>query len=601
MDSKHKALLMHHRPFLARNIVWSSPLVDQLKAQGLLTDFMLKDIEACTSREDKVKKFIDVLPLKGMHSFNKFLDILQTSGHVFIADFLREDEEFQKLFDVQDMYKQLPFVRRAFNETERKQIETYMSERIEAQVLKLLWKRDTREKDKALEAKQLQIEQAYEYEEQFKVKADTIAKLEQEVHAALDDKTELKAKLAALSAAHREMEKKHKETLAIQMKYNLANDNAVQRANERIAMLESVLRAVKTKLDNALKLYKEKNEQVSGSDVEDDKKEMQKAQGEYFFMSEDVDLFVRKFKSLTEVKKLYDKLLEERDYILIHFGWDITQNNKKAAGVKFDQNQEPSLIDAYKSFAVRNEENIQQMRSEIEKYGGMLQENKTKLDDITKEKEDRSKKFALGTSTWQSAIMNVMRKQLQDVKTDMRKKESLMSMQEEEMNKLKNKISELESQPAAKEQASSGNARDATDGLASALSTDSLDRINVETPKPIRGRNLPPLKSSYQNNHHKPSASGNMSPRQSLVKPTRPAPAVMARHLLPEQTGNMVTYPMGPITTQMNPQTRNLGMKPPQMGSVLGDLKAMNKHHNKTFHDEGRSGLRRSNNNLTIK
>ena len=50
MDTRHKHLLQQHRVFLARNIVWSESLVEQLRAQGLLSDYMVKDIEVRQSR-----------------------------------------------------------------------------------------------------------------------------------------------------------------------------------------------------------------------------------------------------------------------------------------------------------------------------------------------------------------------------------------------------------------------------------------------------------------------------------------------------------------------------------------------------------------------
>ncbi|GFR77962.1 hypothetical protein ElyMa_002249900 [Elysia marginata] len=45
MDSKSKGLLLYHKPFLVKNIVWSPQLGSMLKAQNLITESMLLDIE----------------------------------------------------------------------------------------------------------------------------------------------------------------------------------------------------------------------------------------------------------------------------------------------------------------------------------------------------------------------------------------------------------------------------------------------------------------------------------------------------------------------------------------------------------------------------
>jgi hypothetical protein len=55
----------------------------------------------------------------------------------------------------------------------------------------------------------------------------------------------------------------------------------------------------------------------------------------------------------------------------------------------------------------------------------------------------QKKKFTLGTNVWQSAIMNVMRNQLQDLKRDIRLKESRIQFCESETTRLKNTIVDL--------------------------------------------------------------------------------------------------------------------------------------------------------------
>ncbi|RUS80147.1 hypothetical protein EGW08_012104 [Elysia chlorotica] len=537
--------------------------------------------KACESREQKIVTLIDVIPLRGKDSFPKFLDVLHTSGHVFIADFLREDEENQKMFDAKDMYRCLPFVKRAFNENEKKQIEDYMQEKA-----------------------------------QFKEKADVIYKLETEISASVEDREELKAKLSALSAAHRDMEHKHKESLAVQMRYNQANDNAVRRAEQRLAAQESCLRSIKAKLDDCVKVDSRRTlGKVTFDDVKNDQdvQDIDKVNNEFVYLLEDVDLFIRKFKNLLEVRQDYEKLLEERDYILIHFGFKNDVDSNFRNGRKQGGHEEPSLVEAYKSFAVRNEENINQMKKEIEMYGGMLEENKARMEDMARERESKDKKMAIGASAWQSAIMNVMRKQLQDLKADSRKKETVLHMRDEETAKLKAKIADLEAQLHRRKNDAlsvfNSLNQDAVDkaGMTSTHTPDSVELITADTPKPSKVRNLPPLKTTTlplpNKSAHSPrnGVGGSVALHQiSLVKPRAP-PAVIAqsRNFNPDPARNSavtssLVYPMGPITTQLRPETRQ--NKPVQMGSVLGDLKAMNKHQGRggLMGDEMRSGFRRS-------
>ena len=63
---------------------------------------------------------------------------------------------------------------------------------------------------------------------------------------------------------------------------------------------------------------------------------MIKAQGDFFFLNEDVDFFIRKFRSLVEIKNEHEKLKEERDYILIQFGVDMDVVHSKKTSLDFN-------------------------------------------------------------------------------------------------------------------------------------------------------------------------------------------------------------------------------------------------------------------------
>ena len=58
---------------------------------------------------------------------------------------------------------------------------------------------------------------------------------------------------------------------------------------------------------------------------------------------------------------------------------------------------------------------------EVERYGDLLQ-------DATKTKEEEERRMAAAGTVWQNAIMSVMRKQLQDLKATLRKKDTTLSI-----------------------------------------------------------------------------------------------------------------------------------------------------------------------------
>ena len=361
------------------------------------------------------------------------------------------------------------------------------------------------------------------------------------------------------------------------MKYNHANDNAITRGNEKFAIAENVLKVIKQKLDNVMKIYKETHVPPPTAVDAQQIRDMIKAQGDFFFLNQDIDVFLNKFNELLEDQKCHEKLKKDRDYILIHFGWDKVIEERKDDGEDVDENEEVSLTKAYKHFLVTNEEEKQTLKDEITRLENLLQGTHTEISQLYKENEDMVAKLEQGAQTWQSAIMNVMRKQLHENKTDIRRKDTRLSMQDEENTKLKKKISELEalnkSYIALREDIANENAKanTATATLPAKQNIDD-DRV-IESPLPVK-KNLPPLKSSTLQVHTKVAAVSKEPTPVPRPSKSRGTPVlVTARQFQPPDSlkGHMNSYP------SHLPQSRG-GFRGTPMGSVVDNLKAMNKH-----------------------
>nr|KAG5699257.1 hypothetical protein BaRGS_000459 [Batillaria attramentaria] len=539
-------------------------------------------------QEEKIQLMLDLLPIRTTQVYDKFADALHVSGHTLIADFLREEDISKHPLDVKDLFKRLPFLSRNMKDVEKKQIESYMAEKIEAAILVNTWQRDTKEKDKALTAKQEQLEQAYQHEQELHKKQEQVNEAERIAREAREESLALRAELKALQGTMARLEQQYKGKIDTQMKFSLANDNIAQRTEQRLAVAEQTLKAVQEKLNCVVKL----------SPRDKDKDEMKRAENPYAFLPEDVDLFIAQFKKLLVVQLKYEELLEERNWIMSHIG-----------AAAEDGKDDSSLLAAYKEFASKNDERIQGLKQELAQYGDMLEEHKTKLEDISKEKEVEDKRFATGAAVWQGAILSVMRKQLQDIKTALRKKETTIGMKEEEIGKLRIKIAELETAVAEKTQQveslqsavasnNNNNPRDLVNGNG-ASSADSAEtatpgatNYNLVSPK-VRGNPLPPLKSAAT---HWPSAS-----KPAVVRPRMAAS--VPRGAVVESDVPLTMYPAGLTTMQIRVHRDDkqapgqgqagLGAVPDprgrssHMGSSLGDLKAMHAH---TKHPVSRGG-----------
>ena len=87
-----------------------------------------------------------------------------------------------------------------------------------------------------------------------------------------------------------------------------------------------------------------------------------------------------------------------------------------------EDDQDPkALMNTFKDFSTRNTEKLQTLQHEVSRYEGLLEE-------MTRSKEEEEKKMASAGTVWQNAIMSVMRKQLQDLKASLRKKDSTLGI-----------------------------------------------------------------------------------------------------------------------------------------------------------------------------
>ena len=88
----------------------------------------------------------------------------------------------------------------------------------------------------------------------------------------------------------------------------------VHRANQRAQVAEAIMQSVQDRLRTVVQLTPRTSE----------KETMQLAENPFYFLDDDVDLFVTQFKKLLVVQLKYNDLKEERDYILDHLGVPVT-------------------------------------------------------------------------------------------------------------------------------------------------------------------------------------------------------------------------------------------------------------------------------------
>ena len=437
-------------------------------------------------------------------------------------------------------------------------------------VVKSVWGKGAREKDKAVEAKKELLEQSFDFVEKMKLKNEEILKVEQKLNVVKEEKLELHSQIRVLESKLLEAQDKFKSDFGVQMKFSLANENAIKKLSRRLEQAEEVLQKVDKVLKDIVRLPSRKSE----------RDQMALVEFPYVFLCDDFELFAEKFKVLLDIEKQYDILLHERNYILSHLGY------------RPEDGDDTSLLNAYRDFAVRTDEDMRALKQQVESFNDTIEGQKERIDVLNKENDDKQK-FKNAGGVWQSAIMGVMRNQLNDVKHENRIKESKLKHYEGEMSKLRIKVAELESQMkgkeppvhSSKEHNHSHSHRSSTTKLVhnqpdmSNGIDDDLESVTKSEINKIRNNRLPPLggKILYQASE----IPGQQSPRRAKPK-----------NVVQITRSNVDTKynPDGLMTHQLKLENRgqpqfgilNPGKPGHVMSHGLGDLKAMHPKQSKS-------------------
>lgn len=542
MDERYRHIMKLHRPFLTKNIVWTENLVKALKDDGLLPDSVFRATQEAKTREEKVGCVLDVLPIRGVSdSYGKFCDVLQKCGHDFLADFLRDEDVLATKFDAREMFKKLPFLERLRN-NEKDGIERFFVDKLRGEALKMVWKDDVRDKEKAVEARRKVIEQNDSHRDEAAKWQIVVKKKNEELEENKIEIRGLQAQVKSLENSLKEVSSKHKGDVSSQLRFNQANENQLQKAKDKLSNAEATLRDIRKKLNEALQSRPKRLTQ---------KQEVELHVNEFAFLSEDVDRLLEKHDELKAIGLKYFDLCEQRDYCLTHMGHE--------PGL-----DAPSLIDAYREYAVQSEETMTELKTKLEEYGEIVENSKKKAQEDDKKKNA----FQMGATVWQSAIMNVMRNQLQDVKLENRKKDTRIQLLESDGSKSRARITELEQELKKLRNSKTPQERLSVETFngAPSISTDRSDRLEDFDDDNKRHTILPQI--------HRQVFPGPQYTVQVSTTGRKPSDATGRPLGMPSNKYSV--FPEGLTTAPIRFENKTQNKYVSKSIPGLGDLKAMN-------------------------
>lgn len=408
--------------------------------------------------------------------------------------------------------------------------------------MKMVWKDDVRDKEKAVEARRKVIEQNDSHRDEAAKWQIVVKKKNEELE---ENKTEirgLQAQVKSLENSLKEVSSKHKGDVSSQLRFNQANENQLQKAKDKLSNAEATLRDIRKKLNEALQSRPKRLTQ---------KQEVELHVNEFAFLSEDVDRLLEKHDELKAIGLKYFDLCEQRDYCLTHMGHE--------PGL-----DAPSLIDAYREYAVQSEETMAELKTKLEEYGEIVENSKKKAQEDDKKKNA----FQMGATVWQSAIMNVMRNQLQDVKLENRKKDTRIQLLESDGSKSRARITELEQELKKLRNSKTPQERLSVETFngAPSISTDRSDRLEDFDDDNKRHTILPQI--------HRQVFPGPQYTVQVSTTGRKPSDATGRPLGMP--SNKYSAFPEGLTTAPIRFENKTQNKYVSKSIPGLGDLKAMN-------------------------
>lgn len=138
---------------------------------------------------------------------------------------------------------------------------------------------------------------------------------------------------------------------------------------------------------------------------------------EFAFFLDDFGKFLKRFRELEDVQAGYESLKAESDWVLTHLGFNPLEQGA------------PGLMQAYRDFAVRTDDNIAQLQDELSIKKKVLQDQETQIRGFINEKkrENGEKQFRTLTS-WQRFINAILYRELHFLQEDNREKDELLKL-----------------------------------------------------------------------------------------------------------------------------------------------------------------------------
>ena len=231
-------------------------------------------------------------------------------------------------------------------------------EQMKEEVIRQGWRREPNDKEKALDAKQRQLEESFRSKELLKEKDEQIEQLQSRLMDAAVDLRERSLEIKHLTNYIEDVRTKNQKELETQIQYNLANEKSLRRLTEREVDVDKHLKEMTSLMEASLTKYgyRHKDARERAYAVNN----IDKAKSTLYLLLKMIDEY-----DLIKTRCMH--LLDERKHVLMLIGGSTGDMEKDV--------EEVNLVNVIKDFAISKEDNIFKLNKELtdvtDKFGAM--------------------------------------------------------------------------------------------------------------------------------------------------------------------------------------------------------------------------------------
>ncbi|OWF35493.1 uncharacterized protein LOC110442867 isoform X1 [Mizuhopecten yessoensis] len=233
MEEKEKDIIERNKELLVRNIILTPEFYDMLQSYNVLPVTMVTDIKSAKSREERNRRLLKTLKLRGCDSYRKLRHVLSLTGHAYLADHLYEEETDTKLLRSEDFFGKFPAIFNHISDDIKTKLLQYLETKLKEKMLVNAWVNSALERSEILESRKLEFEHERELRTKLEKYKRQVGKSENDLATAKEELRQNRLDMKIHLKEVEESEKRFKQELGVQSRFNAANNSSMLRLTEQ--------------------------------------------------------------------------------------------------------------------------------------------------------------------------------------------------------------------------------------------------------------------------------------------------------------------------------------------------------------------------------